>query len=250
MLNNHDITSAQMAAAINEAQQPDFFKSSPSLVNRAPHFYFFILDQLKQQYHMTDQQIAMSDMKVYTTLDITLQDKIQKIAQDQIAALAGLNVTNAAEVLIDFHTGAIISMLGSIDYNNTAIDGQVNVALTYRQPGSSFKPYVYVTAFADGISPGQGIADEPLTISLPGETYTPQDADGQSHGQMTIRCALQNSFNIPAVRTLQYVGINNAMQTAQNMGITSYTGDTWLFVSAGWPGSAPARSYLSLWYLR
>jgi len=166
MLNNHDITKVQELDALNEAQQPDFFKTSPSLVNRAPHFYHFILDQLEQQYHLTAQQIAMSDMKVYTTLDITLQDKIQQIAKDQIGALAALNATNAAEVLIDFHTGAIISMLGSLDYYNTAIDGQYNVALGYRQPGSSFKPYVYVTAFRDGISPGQGVADQPLTIRV------------------------------------------------------------------------------------
>jgi membrane peptidoglycan carboxypeptidase len=225
MLSNGDITEVQRQNALNEAQQPDFFKKTTTLVNRAPHFYYFILDQLKQQYHITDeQQLAMSDMKVYTTLDINLQDKIQKIAQDQIASLTGLNVTNAAEVLIDFHTGAIISMLGSIDYYNTAKGGQVNVALAYRQPGSSFKPYVYVAAFSNGISPGQGVADTPLSIAMQGEVYTPQDADGKTHGQMTIRCALQNSFNIPAVRTLQYVGIDNAMQMAKNMGITYYTG--------------------------
>ncbi len=234
MLNSRDITRVQELDALNEAQQPDFFKTSPKLMNRAPHFYFFILDQLKQQYHMTDQQIAMSDMKVYTTLDINLQDKIQKIAQDQIAGLAQLHVTNAAEVLIDFHTGAILSMLGSIDYHNTAIDGQYNAALAYRQPGSSFKPYVYVSAFGTGISPGQGIADEPLTIRVSDtETFSPQDADGKFHGQMTIRCALQNSFNIPAVRTLQYVGIDKAMEMAKNMGIASYTGTPGLSLVLG-----------------
>ena len=225
MLNNHDITLVQKLDALDEARQPGFFKVSTSFGNRAPHFYHFVLDELKQQYHMDDHQIARSDMKVYTTLDINLQDKIQKIAQNQIASLAGLNISNAAEVLIDFHTGAILSMLGSIDYNNTAIDGQYNVALSYRQPGSSFKPYVYVAAFSNGISPGQGIADQPLSIRVSDtEVFTPQDADGQFHGQMTIRCALQNSFNIPAVRTLQYVGIDKAMQMAQNMGIESYTG--------------------------
>jgi membrane peptidoglycan carboxypeptidase len=225
MLNNHDITLVQKLDALSEAQQPEFFKVSTNFVNRAPHFYHFILDQLKQQYNMDDHQIARSDMKVYATLDINLQDKIQKIAQNQIASLAGFNITNAAEVLIDFHTGAILSMLGSIDYNNTAIDGQYNVALGYRQPGSSFKPYVYVAAFSNGISPGQGIADTPLSIRVSDtEVFTPQDGDGTFHGQMTIRCALQNSFNIPAVRTLQYIGIDKAMQMAQDMGVTSYTG--------------------------
>ena len=227
MFMNGDITKVQEVDALTEAQQPGFYKQAPSLTNRAPHFYFFILDQLKQQYHLTDLQLARSDMEVHTTLDITLQDKIQKVAQQQIALLAAQHITNAAEVLIDFHTGAIISMLGSIDYYSKTIDGQYNAALAYRQPGSSFKPYVYVAAFAKGISPGQGVADEPLKIPLPDEDppyFAPTDADQQYHGQMTIRCALQNSFNIPAVRTLQYVGIDNAMQMAKNMGVTTWEG--------------------------
>ena len=107
-------------------------------------------------------------MIVDTTLDINLQDKIQKIAQQHIAELrVAHNLTNAAEVLIDFHTGAIVSLLGSIDYNDTSIDGQFDVATqSYRQPGSSFKPYVYVTAFAQGASPAQAIDDAPTTIYL------------------------------------------------------------------------------------
>jgi membrane peptidoglycan carboxypeptidase len=236
MLSNGYITKVQMLDAIEEAKQPDFLKPGKSFRNRAPHFYYFIHDQLhnqiKEQYPRisdaeADQIVARSDMKVYTTLDITLQDKIQKIAQDQIAQLASQNVTNAAEILIDFRTGAILSMLGSLDYYSTAMDGKYNVTLAYRQPGSSFKPYVYATAFSKGISPGQGVADTPLRIPMPGENppyYSPQNADMKTHGQMTIRCALQNSFNIPAVRTLQYVGIDAAMEMAKNMGITSWTG--------------------------
>jgi membrane peptidoglycan carboxypeptidase len=119
-------------------------------------------------------------------------------------------------------------LLGSIDYNNKSIDGQFDVATQgYRQPGSSFKPYVYVTAFAQGSSPAQAISDEPTTILVPGSAdpkFTPQNYDRHYHGHMTIRCALQNSLNIPAVRTLQHVGISAAMKTAHDMGITSYEG--------------------------
>src|SRR5437879_8701459 len=142
-------------------------------------------------------------MLIYTTLDINLQDKIQKIAQQHIAELRDAhNITNAAEVLLDFHTGAIISLLGSIDYNDTSIDGQFDVATQgYRQPGSSFKPYVYVPAFKQGASPAQAVADVPTTIYEPGSNppyYSPDNYDLHFHGHMTLRCALQNSLNVPA----------------------------------------------------
>lgn len=223
------ISNSQALNATREAHSPNFFKHVV-IPNRAPHFTDFVVNQLEQSLHLELPQLARSDMNVYTTLDVTLQDKIQKIMQDQVATLSaqGHQVSNAAEVLIDFHTGAIISLLGSIDYNNKSIDGQFDVATQgYRQPGSSFKPYVYVTAFEQGASPAQAIGDTPLTINIPDSnppTFTPNNYDGLYHGQMTLRCALQNSLNIPAVKVLQHVGINNAMQTAKEMGISSYEG--------------------------
>ncbi len=216
--------------AITEAQSPHFFKTAPSLTNRAPHFANFVLDQLVQLFHLKNRsQLSRSGMIVDTTLDINLQDKIQKIAQQHIAELrAAHNLSNAAEVLIDFRTGAIVSLLGSINYNDTSIDGQFDVATqSYRQPGSSFKPYVYVTAFAQGASPAQAIDDAPTTIYLPGgdpPTYSPSNYDMRFHGNMTLRCALQNSLNVPAVRVLRRVGIDAAMKTAKGMGITTYQG--------------------------
>lgn len=164
-------------------------------------------------------------MSVYTTLDIELQDKIQKIAQQHIAELRDAHhLSNAAVVLIDYHTGAIRTLLGSIDYNDKSIDGEFDVATQgFRQPGSSFKPYVYVTAFEQGASPAQAIDDQPLTIDLPPysnpPTFTPFNYDRSYHGHMTLRCALQNSLNIPAVKVLQHVGIDAAMKTATDMGI-------------------------------
>lgn len=230
MLTQGYITKAEASDALQEAQDPHFFKQ-PTFVNRAPHFANFVLSQLKDQFHIKSaKDLSRSDMVVTTTLDLSLQDKIQKIAQQHVAELrdSGHNLSNAAEVLIDFHTGAVISLLGSIDYNNTSIDGQFDVATQgYRQPGSSFKPYVYVTAFEQGASAAQAVSDEPLTISLPGgdpPTYSPKNYDLGYHGHMTIRCALQNSLNIPAVKALQHVGIDNAMRTAKDMGIDSYEG--------------------------
>ena len=230
MVSQQYITKVDALDAIKEAQDPHFFKTAPSLTNRAPHFANFVLDQLVQLFHLKDRsQLSRSGMIVSTTLDINLQDKMQKIAQQHIAELRDAhNLTNAAEVLIDFHSGAIISLLGSIDYNNTAINGQFDVATQgYRQPGSSFKPYVYVTAFEQGASPAQAIDDAPTTIDNPGgdpPTYSPSNYDLQFHGHMTLRCALQNSLNVPAVRVLKHVGIDAAMQTAKDMGITTYQG--------------------------
>jgi len=228
MIAQHYITRVQALDAINEEQGAHFFRPGATLTNRAPHFFNFALQQLEQLTHLNRQQLSRSGLQVYTTLDVALQDKIQKIAQQHVAELrAAHNVTNAAEVLIDYHTGAIISLLGSIDYNDSAIDGQFDVATQgYRQPGSSFKPYVYVTAFAQGASPAQAIDDAPVSIPIccGQPNFTPGNYDLHFHGQMTLRCALQNSLNVPAVRVLEHVGISAAMQTAYNMGITSYEG--------------------------
>jgi membrane peptidoglycan carboxypeptidase len=223
------ISNADKYDAIAEAQSKDFFKPMASISNRAPHFANLVLKGLQQMFHIKNpQDLSRSGMVVYTTLDIQLQDKIQKIMQQHIAELRDAHhLTNAAEVLIDFHSGAITSLLGSIDYNNASIDGQFDVTQAYRQPGSSFKPYVYVTAFEQGASPAQAIDDQPITLQVPDSnppTYSPTNYDLKFHGHMTLRCALQNSLNVPGVKVLQHAGINQAMQTAYNMGVTSYEG--------------------------
>ncbi len=223
------ISTADKYDAIQEAQGKNFFKPAAAIHDRAPHFANYVLAQLQQILHIKNPAaLSRSGMAVYTTLDISLQDKIQKIMQQHIAELHDAHhLTNAAEVLIDFHTGAIKSLLGSIDYNNASIDGQFDVTQAYRQPGSSFKPYVYVTAFQQGASPAQAIDDQPITIPVPDSyppTFSPTNYDNKFHGHMTLRCALQNSLNVPGVKVLQHVGINQAMQTAYNMGITSYQG--------------------------
>ena len=231
------VSYTQAQEAFQEEQQPAFFKTSPTLQDQAPHFDNYVLSQLEQMFHLTPDQLSRSGMIVYTTLDVTLQNKILAVMRQHIAEIrAAHHVANAAEVLIDFHTGAILSMLGSIDYYDNSIDGQYNVALAYRQPGSSFKPYVYATALEQGASPAQAIDDTPTTFNVPGSTpstYSPQNDDSQFHGHMTLRCALQNSLNVPAVRVLQHVGINNALATAQAMGITSYEGAVGLSMALG-----------------
>ena len=217
------ITVDQEQAALSEAQSPGFLKHPKDTTQPAPHFFDFVLGQLEEQFHMTREQLSLSDMRVYTTLDVKLQDQILKIAQAQVAALQGSNVTNAAEVLIDYHTGAVRTLLGNVhpdtDYFDVATEG-------YRQPGSSFKPYVYATAFEQGVSPGQAIDDAPLSIPQAGQPpFMPQNYSRIFNGHMTLRCALQNSLNIPAVKVLEHVGVHKTVTTMQKMGITDYQGD-------------------------
>lgn len=230
-----DISPQQVQDASQEEQGANFFTDA-STQDQAPHFDEFILSQLGQQLHLTRAQLSRSGLTVTTTLNVALQQQILAVMRQHIAAIrAAHHVTNAAEVLIDFHTGAILSMLGSIDYNDATIDGQFNVALAYRQPGSSFKPYVYATAFAQGASPAQAIDDAPTIFINPdgSPAYIPHNDDARTHGHMTLRCALQNSLNIPAVRVQQQVGINQALATARAMGISSYNGTPGLSMVLG-----------------
>lgn len=232
------ISNIQRYDAIREEQGAHFFKMNSTLVNRAPHFVNYVLGQLQQMFHLKNRSdLSRSGLAVYTTLDVTLQDKIQKIMQDHIAQLRDSHhVTNAAEVLIDFHTGAILSLLGSVNYYDNSIDGQVDVTQAYRQPGSSFKPYVYVTAFQQGASPAQAIDDRKTTFAVPDSnppTFTPSNYDLRFHGHMTLRCALQNSLNVPGVLVLNKVGVSNALQMAENMGITTYQGTPGLSMVLG-----------------
>jgi membrane peptidoglycan carboxypeptidase len=237
MVSQGYISQSQADEASQEEQSSNFLKASPTLQDQAPHFDNYVLTQLEQMLHLTRSQLSRSGLLVSTTLNIALQRGILNVMQQHIAELRDAHhVTNAAEVLIDFHTGAILSMLGSIDYYDNAIDGQFNVALAYRQPGSSFKPYVYVTAFDQGASPAQAIDDAPTTFNNPGGTpaaYAPSNYDLRFHGHMTLRCALQNSLNVPAVRVLRQVGITKAMHMAQAMGITSYEGTPDLSLALG-----------------
>lgn len=227
MYQQHYITSDQMNAAILEAQSPNFLHRGHIDNNAAPHFMHYALNELAQELHVKVHDLSRAGLIVSTTLDLPLQNKILQIAQSHIAALAQAHhMSNAAEVLIDFHNGDIRVLLGNINPNDPNT-GQFDVASQgYRQPGSSFKPFIYATAFAQGVSPGMPVYDGPLTVpmccGLP--SYTPHNYDLRYHGLISYRYALQNSFNIPAVRLLMRTGVDNALSTAQNMGITDYKG--------------------------
>lgn len=224
-------------AATNAYQEILSYQFKPNQVSfRFPHWVMYVRSLLEAQFD--PQQIYRSGMNVYTTLDPGLQDAAQQAVNAQIQALQGRNVTNAAVIALSPTTGEILAMIGSADFNNEAISGQVNMALSPRQPGSAIKPLTYVAAFEKGWTPSTLIWDVPSEFppsglaSDPMPPYIPVNYDGRFHGPTTVRTALANSYNIPAVKALQFVGIyddpltpqaDGLINFAQRLGITTLT---------------------------
>ncbi len=227
------ITPDDARAAAAETENYTFLP--PSEPMRDPHWVNYIRQLLEEQYD--PQTIYRAGFQVYTTLDPRLQDIAQSIVHDQVAGLAARHITGGALVAIRPATGEILAMVGSPDYNAQPA-GQVNMAIQPRQPGSSIKPINYVEAFEKGWTPATLIWDVPSEFppsGNPSDThppYKPVNYDGLFHGPVTVRTALANSFNIPAVKTLQFVGVyddpnlppgNSMIGMAERLGITTLT---------------------------
>jgi penicillin-binding protein 1C len=206
--------------------------NSPNIDTRYPHWVNYVRSQLEAQYDA--QTIYRSGFIVYTTLDPVLQNEAQRMVTEQVALLAEKNAKNGALVAIKPSTGEIMAMVGSPDFYNDAISGQVNMADSpTRQPGSSIKPITYVAAFEKGWTPSTWIWDVPTEFpDGANPPYVPRNYDDRFHGGMTVRTALSNSFNIPAVKALQFVGVYDDPNTpekdgmiamAERLGITSLT---------------------------
>ncbi len=195
---------------------------------KAPHFVFYILDILRQKYG--EDAIETGGYNVYTTLDYTLQEKAEEIiAKNADDNEKKYKATNQALVAINPKTGEVLTMVGSKNYFDKTIDGEYNIATAKRQPGSSFKPFVYVTGFEKGYTPETILFDTPtqfnsgcpatdFTSGAP--CYSPDNYDNAYKGPMTVRSALQESRNIPAVKMLYLVGIDDAMKKARDIGVT------------------------------
>ena len=189
---------------------------------KAPHFVFYVRQLLEQKYG-TDL-LYHGGLQVHTTLDLRMQQAAEQVAQAQIKNLIPHKANNIALVAIDPATGEIRAMLGSVDYNDASIDGQVNVALRPRQPGSSIKPLTYVAAFEKGWTPATMIMDVNTKYpdpSQPSGFWEPKNYDDKEHGPVSVRTALANSYNIPAVKTLQYIGVDSLLEMARRLGIKS-----------------------------
>jgi 1A family penicillin-binding protein len=206
-----------------EASSVDVLKKiSPYTENiSAPHFVMYVKEYLESKYG--EQKVEQGGLKVYTTLD---WDK-QQIAEKAVREGADSNVkkygaSNAALVALDPKNGQILAMVGSKDYFDKAIDGQVNVAIRDRQPGSSFKPYVYLTAFKKGYTPETILWDVDTDFETEtGKEYNPKNYDGKNRGPVKIKEALAMSLNVPAVKTLYLAGVRDSINTAKALGITT-----------------------------
>lgn len=186
---------------------------------RAPHFVFYVLEQLRQQYG--DEAVEQGGITVQTSLDLQNQTIAEETIAQRVDALADHHVTNGGLVSLDPLSGDVLAMVGSVNYNAPGF-GNVNVTLAQLQPGSSFKPIAYATAFKKGWSGATHVDDTPFSaISGDGSVYTPQNYDGKFRGPVSLRRALGNSLNIPAIKVLQHAGIHDTIQTAHDMGITS-----------------------------
>jgi 1A family penicillin-binding protein len=189
------------------------------VVIKAPHFVFYVLDQLRNLYG--EEMIEKGGITVHTSLDYSKQQQAQTIVSNQVAKLAPHHATNGGLVSIDPHNGDILAMVGSIDYDAPGF-GNVNVTLSQLQPGSSFKPIAYATAFSKGWNGATKVDDKPLHLPQgDGTTYSPQNYDLKFRGPVLLRRALANSLNIPAVEVLQYATIPDTITMAHNLGIQS-----------------------------
>ncbi|MEJ2559651.1 MAG: transglycosylase domain-containing protein, partial [Anaerolineae bacterium] len=195
----------------------------------APHFSIYVRKQLEEMFG--PDLVYRGGLKVYTTLDLNFNNEAERIAREQVAKLMeeGHNASNACVVAVRPKTGEILAMVGSIDYWNEEIDGNVNVCIADpgRQPGSSFKPFNYATAFAQKVlTPATMVMDVRRSFpDPPNPPYVPENYDRKYHGAVRLRQALARSYNIPAVWTLQQAGVRNVINTAHRMGITTLNGD-------------------------
>jgi len=219
------ITQAQANDAL--AQGLNFVPRNISL--EAPHFTVYAeaqFENLMTQIGYLPKDVARGGFKVYTTLDLDINNAAQDAARTQVATLAAQNVTNASVVVLKPLTGEILAMVGSVDYNNDAIDGRVNVAVSLRQPGSTMKPFNYSGAMENGMTPGDVIWDVPTKIGIDGQApYVPRNYDGVFHGPMVMRYALANSYNIPAVQTLRRYGVAYLLGLMKRFGVDSLGDD-------------------------
>jgi membrane peptidoglycan carboxypeptidase len=207
---------------------------APNIDAKYPHWVNFVRSELEKKYDA--QTIYRSGFIVYTTIDPTLQEEAQRLVTEQLAALTDKNAKNGALVAIQPSTGEILAMVGSPDFANEAIAGQINMADSpTRQPGSSIKPIAYIAAFEKGWTASTLIWDVPTDFpDGVNPAYQPVNYDGKFHGPVTVRTALSNSFNVPAVKALEFIGVYDNPNTperdgmiamAERLGITSLTGD-------------------------
>lgn len=214
-----------------EAAKAEVVEFEPQIVSgiKAPHFVMYIREQLAEKYG--EEALAERGLKVVTTLDWELQKEAERIVAEKAAINAEkFKASNAGLVATDPKTGDLLVMVGSRDYFDKEVDGNFNLALANRQPGSSIKPFIYAQAFKEGYLPTTILFDvktqfstncEPWDMSNDLPCYSPNNHNNQTSGPVNMRNALAQSMNIPAVKALYLVGIHDALKLAADMGLTT-----------------------------
>ncbi len=181
---------------------------------KAPHFCDFVLQQVPLS-------VRQNLSRIQTTCDYTLQKNIETLVKDHIGALEEKNITNAAVVVLDNASGEILSMVGSKDFFDERYDGQVNGALSLRQPGSTLKPFTYSLALERGMTAAELLEDRDFYFPTPEGSYAPRNYDKKFHGAVRLRQALACSYNIPAVSLLERLGTDLLYQRLKQLGFAS-----------------------------
>lgn len=197
---------------------------------RAPHFVFYVRDYLARRYG--EEFLAERGFRVITSLDWQLQEAAERIVRERaLANETQFNAENAGLAAIEPQTGQVLVMVGSRNYFDPDIDGNVNVTLAERQPGSAFKPFVYAAALERGYTPETAVFDlhtqfsttcEIDHFSSEGDCYAPNNYDGQFRGPVNFRNALAQSLNVPAVKVLYLAGMEAVLKVARDFGITTF----------------------------
>lgn len=225
---NEFISDDEYAAALATSTE---FIAQVSTGIRAPHFVFYVRDYLSRKYG--EESLAERGFRVITSLDWELQEAAENIVKEKaLHNETAFNAENGALVAVDPQTGEILTMVGSRDYFDEDIDGNFNIAIAERQPGSSFKPFVYAAAFDAGYTPETVVFDlktqfstacAPDNFTSEDGCYAPKNYDGAFRGPVSLRNALAQSLNIPAVKALYLAGIKNSLKFAHDLGLTTLT---------------------------
>lgn len=218
MVENKYLTQSEADSAFEEE-----LRYASQSATKAPHFALWIKEQLANEYG--DKMVEQGGLRVYTTLDLEIQEIAQDAVATEVGKLSKQKVGNGAAIVTRPSTGEILAMVGSKDYFAQDEDGKVNVVLAQRQPGSSIKPLNYALAIRDKkITPATAFVDMATCFKVAGQSnYCPVNYDGTYHGLVQTRFALGNSFNIPAVKVLALNGLENFIAFAKEMGLTTLT---------------------------
>jgi len=205
-------------AELAKKEELEFTKQRNNI--SAPHFVFYVREQLDAI--LGERFVEQAGLKVITTLDWEKQEIAEDIMKERTEIYPETyNANNAALLSLDVENGDILTMIGSRDFFDEEIDGQVNVTLAERQPGSSIKPFIYTLAFEKGYQPKTILFDVETLFKTDLDDYEPVNYDLETHGPVSLRKALAGSLNIPAVKLMYLVGIEDTLKLLKNFGYTT-----------------------------